>query len=378
MLNTLIKHARKEGASDVHIEADTPVVFRVRGDLVPSGYTVAGQVLVSGVKELLGPNMWVDFLSRGSADLSRTIEGIRCRINVYHTVRGISLAIRLLYSFNNTIRECNLNSSLKRLTNAHSGLVIISGPTGSGKSTTLAALIEEINSTSQNHIITLESPIEYFFTSKKSVIRQREVHSHTPSYEQAITDALREDPDVLVIGEMRTQDVMRLTLNAAETGHLVIATMHSSTCGDAVRRMCMSFPSDIQDGIRAQISDCLVGVVCQRLVYLPQYDVRAPHCEVLTANTNVRATIRNGQFSQLVSAIQTGGEDGMWTFDRYKAWMDEKTDWYRREDRNMNEASNNPENLLSEARDDVMAEGRTKVLQAERKRRHSKPSGSSE
>src|SRR5208283_3654889 len=134
-----------------------------------------------------------------------------------------------------------------------------SGPTGSGKSTTLAALIEEINATRARHIVTLESPLEYLFTNRRSFIRQREVPAHAPSFEQGIADALRENPDVLVIGEMRTPEVMRLTLDAAETGHLVLATMHSATCAEALTRLCMSFPADIQPSIRAQLADCLVG-----------------------------------------------------------------------------------------------------------------------
>jgi twitching motility protein PilT len=145
--------------------------------------------------------------------------------------------------------------------------VIVSGPTGSGKSTTLAALIEEINSARARHIVTLESPLEYLFTNRRSYIRQREIPAHAPSFEQGIVDALRENPDVLVIGEMRTPEVMRLTLDAAETGHLVLATMHSASCAEALSRLCMSFPAEIQPSIRAQLADCLVGVICQRLEF---------------------------------------------------------------------------------------------------------------
>ena len=178
------------------------------------------------------------------------------------------MAVRLLSSFQNNLRACNLHPDLKRLTEMTTGLIVISGPTGSGKSTTLAALVEEINSSSARHIIAIESPLEYVFTNRRSFIRQREVPTHSPSYEQALVDALRENPDVLVIGEMRTPEVMRLTLSAAETGHLVIATMHSATCAEALTRICMSFPAEIQGGIRAQLADCFVGVVCQRLEFL--------------------------------------------------------------------------------------------------------------
>ncbi len=227
------------------------------------------------------------------------------------------------------LRACNLHPDLRRLVAAPTGLVIVSGPTGSGKSTTLAALLEEVNAARAQNIITLESPLEYVYTNRRSFIRQREIPTHSPSFEQAIVDALRENPDVLVISEMRTAEVMRLTLDAAETGHLVLATMHSATCGEALSRICMSFPSDIQGSIRAQLADCLVGVVCQRLEYLEKWQLRVPRCEVLLPNSGARGTIRAGQFGQIGNVIQSGGEEGMWTFDRYQRWVEQQREWVR-------------------------------------------------
>jgi twitching motility protein PilT len=266
-------------------------------------------------------------MGRGSADLSRTISGVRCRINLFQTVRGIAFAVRLLSSFQNNLRACNLHPELKRLTEPTTGLIVLSGPTGSGKSTTLAALIEEINTSSARNIIAIESPIEFIFTNRRSFIRQREIPTHSPSYEQALVDALRENPDVLVVGEMRTPEVMRLTLNAAETGHLVIATMHSSTAAEALTRLCMSFPADLQGSIRAQLADCFVGVVCQRLDFLPEHQLRVPVCEILLPSAAAKGTIRGGQFSQIANVLQTGGENGMWNFDRYQRWVAQKRDW---------------------------------------------------
>jgi twitching motility protein PilT len=207
--------------------------------------------------------------------------------------------------------------------------VIISGPTGSGKSTTLAALIEEINASRARHIVTLESPLEYLFTNRRSYIRQREVPAHAPSFEQGIVDALRENPDVLVIGEMRTAEVMRLTLDAAETGHLVLATMHSASCAEALSRLCMSFASDLQPSIRAQLADCLVGVVCQRLEFLSAQRLRVPRCEILLPTSGAKGVIRSGQFSQLATVLQSGGEEGMWTFERYQRWIEQYGEWVR-------------------------------------------------
>jgi twitching motility protein PilT len=167
------------------------------------------------------------------------------------------------------------------------------------------------------------------FSNRRSFIRQREIPTHSPSFEQAIVDALRENPDVLVIGEMRTPEVIRLTLNAAETGHLVLATLHSATCIETLSRICMSFPAEIQGSIRAQLADCLVGVVCQRLDFLKSHQLRIPRCEVLLANIAAKGTIRSGQLSQIANVIQAGGEDGMWTFDRYQRWIEQKKDWVR-------------------------------------------------
>jgi twitching motility protein PilT len=326
-----VRQGKERGASDLLLESGTPPVLRVRGELVAvSDAPSSSESLMMGIaRDLLDEAQGEEFSLRKSSDLSMTLAGTRCRINLFQTSRGVGMAIRLLSSFQNTLQDCNLHPDLKKLTLSRSGLVIVSGSTGSGKSTTLAALIEEMNSQQRKHIITLESPIEYFFSNRRSYIRQREIPTHSPSFEQAITDSMRENPDVLVIGEMRTPDVMRLTLNAAETGHLVLATMHSSTGAEALARVCMSFSAEIQGSIRAQLADCLVGVVCQKLDFLPQHQLRVPQCEILMANTSARSNIRSGQFAQLQTSIQTGAEDGMWSFERYQRWMEQKKDWVR-------------------------------------------------
>ena len=322
-----IKRGRELGASDVHLEAGTAPVARVRGELLGIGETVPATQMEEVARSLLSEEGWDGFVARGSADLSVAISGVRCRINLYHTVRGIAVAVRLLSAAAGGLRACNLHPQLGKLIEATSGLVVISGPTGSGKSTTQAALIEELNASRARNIVTLESPLEYVFTNRRSFIRQREIPTHSPSFEQAIVDALRENPDVLVIGEMRTPEVMRLTLNAAETGHLVLATLHSATCAEALTRICMSFPAEIQGSIRAQLADCLVGVVCQRLDFLEAYQLRVPRCEILVANIAAKGTLRSGALSQIPNVIQAGAEDGMWSFDRYRRWMEQKKDW---------------------------------------------------
>jgi twitching motility protein PilT len=329
ILENWIETARSLGASDLHLETDTPVVARIRGNLQTVGGVATGERLVQAGQDLLGVEGWAQFKVRGSADISITISGARCRANFFRTVRGIAIAIRLLAPSIKDLSACNLHPDFRRLIDAATGLVIISGPTGSGKSTTLAALIEEINASRAHNIVTLESPLEYIFANRRSFIRQREIPTHSPSFEQGIIDALRENPDVLVISEMRTPEVMRLTLNAAETGHLVLATMHSANCAEALSRLCMSFPSDIQASIRAQLADCLVGVSCQRLDFLSAHRLRVPRCEILLPSSGARGTIRMGNFSQLANVLQSGGDEGMWTFDRYQRWMDQVSDWVR-------------------------------------------------
>ncbi len=324
-----IEKARILGASDLHLETNTPLVARIRGELQTAGPVVAADRLVQAGQDLLGAEGWALFRERGSADIAVSIRGIRCRASFFQTVRGIAAAVRLLAPSVKDIRACNLHADFRKFIENATGLVIISGPTGSGKSTTLAALIEEINGSRACHIVTLESPLEYLFTNRQSYIRQREIPTHSPSFEQGITDALRENPDVLVISEMRTPEVMRLTLNAAETGHLVLATMHSATCAEALNRLCMSFPSDLQASVRAQLADCLVGLSCQRLEFLSAQRLRVPRCEILMPSSGARGTIRAGNFGQITNVLQSGGEDGMWTFERYQRWMDQMTDWVR-------------------------------------------------
>ena len=326
-LKDWVRKGRELGASDLHLESGTPLVVRIRGDLTTVGDPIPAMRITETSRELLGAEAWAQFQERGSADVSMAVAGMRCRLSVFRTIRGIAIAVRLLAPSVNDLRACNLHPDLRKLVEAESGLAVISGPTGCGKSTTLAALIEEINNSRARNIITLESPLEYLFTNRRSFIRQREIPTHSPTFEQAVVDALRENPDVLVMSEMRTPEVIRLTLNAAETGHLVLATMHSASCAEALSRICMSFPAEIQGNIRAQLADALVGVVCQRLDFLPAHHLRVPRCEVLLASSGARGTLRAGQFSHIPNVILAGGEEGMWTFDRYQRWMEQKADW---------------------------------------------------
>ena len=327
-LETLIASANTQGASDLHLEPGLPAAVRIRGTLRTLGEPVASRETLEIGRNLIGLEHWPRFLERRSFDLSKTIGGVRCRINILQSSRGVGLAVRLLSSFQATIEKLNLHPDLKKLIGQTTGLILLSGPTGCGKSSTMAALIQEINLTDSRHVITVESPIEYTFRPRMAYIRQREVGRDTPSFEQGLLDALREDPDVLMVGEMREPETMRLTLNASETGHLVLATMHSSTCAEALQRIVSAFPSEIQNGVRAQLADCLVAVICQRLRYRPDLKIRVPECEILIPTIAIKSFIRNGDFFKIVSTMEIGAEHGMWTFQRYQTWLDQKKIWH--------------------------------------------------
>lgn len=327
-IDSLITAARAQQASDVHLEPGLPACLRVRGQLRNLGEPIAGRELAAMAREVLGEERWGELLQRRSYDLSMAAAGVRVRVNVLCTSRGVGMAIRLLATTQASLARLNLHPDLLRFAQAQNGLVIVSGPTGSGKSSTLAALLQEINARDRRHVITLEAPIEYALAPRQAFIRQREVGRDTPSFEQGLYDALREDPDVLMVGELRDPQTMRLTLNAAETGHLVMTTLHSSSCAEALQRLVNAFPAEAQPGICAQLADCLVGVVCQRMRWLESRSVRAPECEVLPGTQSVKAIVRQGQFFKLQTALETGGTEGAFTFARYREWMDRRTEWH--------------------------------------------------
>ena len=260
MLETLIRKARSMDASDLHMEAGLPAVFRIRGELETHGKPLDSDALLLAGRSLIGDKNWSCFIEQCSFDLSATIQGVRCRINVMKTNKGVGLAIRLLSSFQPTIKRLNLHPDLMAIAHHSHGLVLIGGATGSGKSSTLAALIQEINHSQAKHIITIENPIEYPFKSLKSFIRQREVGRDTPSFSQGLMDALREDPDVLMIGEIRDRETASNAVQAALTGHLVLSTLHTNDAPSSIARL-------LDIGIPAfLVSSTVSGIIAQRLL----------------------------------------------------------------------------------------------------------------
>ncbi|MCB9737965.1 MAG: Flp pilus assembly complex ATPase component TadA [Deltaproteobacteria bacterium] len=325
---SLVENARRRGASDLHLEPGMPAAMRVRGALQVDGNPLKGATLLEMARELVGEGGWADFVARRSFDASRVVAGTRVRVNVLQTARGVGLAIRLLGQSQPTLERLNLHPDLGALVQHAAGLVLVCGPTGAGKTSTLAALVEQVNTTRACHVLTLEAPIEVLFRPRRAFIRQREVGRDTPSFEQGLVDALREDPDVLVVGEMREPEIMRLTLAAAETGHLVLATLHAATPAEAITRMVSAFPAEAQSGVQAQLAACLRAIVCQRLAFYPAAQRLVPELEVCVATDAVRNHIREGQAHRVRTAMETGAGEGQWTLARYRRWLQDRSTFH--------------------------------------------------
>ena len=314
----LILASVQEGFSDLHITGNQPLVFRKNGDIhtdkaVRWTYPEIDRL----VQELLGPVHLQILRSRWSVDFAFTVQHVRIRMNIFNTVRGLSLAIRLLPGTVPTIGMLNLHPSLQQIGELKTGLVLICGTTGSGKTTTIAAILEEINRNRFAHIVTIEDPVEFRFVSKQSFIEQREVGTHVLSFRQGLLDVLREDPDVIVVGELREPETIRLTLGAAESGHLVIASIHAAQAEDAIYRICNSFPPEAQDEIRFQFAAALSWVVIQHLLYVERLRFRVPLLSILRGTQSVKGIIRENRLPQIENAMHTGKRDGMFTKERY-------------------------------------------------------------
>jgi twitching motility protein PilT len=320
-LESLLAVVSDEGASDLHISSGHPPILRIQGELIPFGKEILKKEETKELAfALLGQERRERFLKEKEIDFSYTLlsEGkpkSRFRVNIFFENGNISSALRLISSKVNTIEELGLPPILHKFTKAEQGFVLITGPSSHGKSTTLAALIDEINHTRKTHIITIEDPIEYIFEDEKSVIDQREVYQDTLSFARALKSTFRQDPDVIMVGEMRDPVTMATAITAAETGHLVFATLHTNSASQTVHRIVDSFPPQQQAQIRAQLSGNLLGVISQRLVKNIKGGL-IPACEVLLQNPAVANLIRENKIHELPLVIETSMESGMISLNR--------------------------------------------------------------
>lgn len=315
-IEDLTEQARRSGASDIHLVCGLPPKYRLDGQLE----NMAEERLSEKDCDILCQDLAKDAMCEkleytGELDFSREIKGIRCRCHVFKQQGKVSAAIRLLSESIPRLDSLGLPPSALEFTSLHKGIVLVTGETGSGKSTTLAAMLDEINHTRKNHIVTLEDPIEYVYTPDLCVINQREVGKDTASFSEGLRASLREDPDVILIGEMRDKDTIETAITAAETGHLVFGTLHTGSASDAIDRMVQVFPEGMQNQIRLQLSMTLMAVISQQLVK-KKTGGRVLASEVMVVTDGIRNMIRGGNTPQIANAIATSAAIGGQTMDQ--------------------------------------------------------------
>jgi len=314
-IDELVTRARLDGASDVHLICGLPPKYRRDGQIEDMCSDVlTPDDCVSAAKWLAGAQ-YAEMEQIGELDLAGTYGGSRCRVHLFRQQGVPSVALRLLRETIPALGSLGLPPAALTLTELHKGIVLVTGETGSGKSTTLAAMLDAINHTRKAHIVTLEDPVEYLYKPDKCAINQREVGRDTRSFSDGLRASLREDPDVILIGEMRDRDTIETAITAAETGHLVFGTLHTGSASDAVDRIVQVFPADMQTQIRLQLSMTLEAVLTQKLV-LKKGGGRALACEMMVVTDAVRNLIRAGNTPQIANAIATSAALGGQTMDQ--------------------------------------------------------------
>ena len=316
-VDELLRLTKQQDASDLHLAAGAAPYLRTHGEMVKLNYRgVAPEVCHGLIFEILNERQKESFLENSELDFSYPLEGVgRFRVNVFNQRNGIGAVFRLIPEQIQTVEELGLPEQLLDLIDVSEGLIIVTGPTGSGKSTTLAALVHEINTSQRAHIITIEDPIEFVHHNQQSLINQREVGTHTETFDNALRAALREDPDIILVGEMRDLETISLALTAAETGHLVLATLHTNSAIKTVDRIIDVFPQGQQAQIRVMLSESLRGVVAQSLLPRADGQGRVAAVELLVNVPAVSNLIREGKTFQIPSVMQTGRAQGMITFE---------------------------------------------------------------
>lgn len=316
-VDAMLRAAFELKASDIHLTVGVPPIFRVNGDLKRYGQDVLSPTDTEQMARAIVPeHMWTRFETDGELDLSYSLSGVsRFRVNVFKQRGCISLAIRIVPTKIPTLEELQLPDVLKKMVTKPQGLILVTGPTGSGKSTTLAAMIDYMNKTMRKHIITLEDPIEYVHKHGGCIIDQREIGTDTNNFANGLRAALRQDPDVILVGEMRDLETIQTAITAAETGHLVFGTLHTSSAPATIDRIIDVFQPEQQTQIRIQLATVLVAIISQRLFPRAQQNGRIAATEILINNAAIANLIRNGKIHQIPSMMQTNRALGMHTLE---------------------------------------------------------------
>jgi len=315
-LLAIIDLARERRASDIHYTDRRPPLIRVDGELLSVGSDSMNPDSLDAVTRELAQERYDEFLERGEIDFTFQAPHNRLRVNIYRQ-RGVpAAALRLIPEKIPKFEELGIPQAVRDMVDLHQGLVLFTGPTGSGKSTTMASLINEINHSRACHILTLEDPIEYIHQHQKAIVNQREIGGDSFSFSNALRAALRQDPDVILVGEMRDLETISTAVTAAETGHLVLATLHTSSAPATIDRIIDVFPAHQQQQIRVQLAETLRGVVAQRLLPKKGSSGRVMACEILVGTPAIKNLIREGKLHQIPTTMETGSQFGMQTFDQ--------------------------------------------------------------
>ena len=318
-IDALFNMMKEQGASDLHLSAGNPPIFRQRGEMVRLNFKALGHDELKAILfEILSEKQQAHFNETKDLDFAYEVPGLaRFRGNIMMQYRGIAAVFRIIPTKILSADELGLPEGVRRMTNFKKGMVLVTGPTGSGKSTTLAGMIDLINSTRNEHILTFEDPLEFIHENKKSLMNQRQIGEHTESFATALRAALREDPDVILVGEMRDLTTIQLAMSAAETGHLVFGTLHTSTAAKTVDRIIDVFPTDQQEQVRAMLSESLKGVICQQLLKTADGKGRIAALEIMLGTPAIANLIREGKTFQIPSIMQTAKKDGMQLLDQH-------------------------------------------------------------
>ncbi len=313
MIEKILTYAKKQGCSDVHITTGAVPMLRISGDMapIPNAPILNDKQILEMLHSLMNDNQKKTYQEKLELDFSIQVgEKMRFRVNAFRTIYGPAAVFREIPTEVKSLAELHVPEAIRNLANSRKGLILVVGPTGSGKSTTLAALIDHVNTNHAHHILTIEDPVEFVHKNKKSLVNQREVGNNTLSFAAALKSALREDPDIILVGEMRDIETIHLALSAAETGHLVFGTLHTSSAAQTINRIIDVFPSEDKPVIRTMLSTSIKAVVSQRLIK-KQGGGRCAVYEIMIANSSIRNLIREDKIPQINSIIELNKKSGM-------------------------------------------------------------------